>query len=268
MKKSHAVLLFVLSVLVLSVAAFGEPAKNATSSAESRYIDPATGMEFVLVKGGCFDMGDGFGDGYSDELPVHRACVNDFFIARTVVTQDQWKAIMGTNPSSFPGCGGNCPVEKVSWNDSQRFIYELNKRSNRKFRIPTEAEWEFAARSGGKKEKWAGTSSEQELKDYAWYAANAGKQTHPVAAKKPNGLGLYDMTGNVWQWVADWYDGSYYKASPQDNPQGPPSDIHRVLRGGSWSSGPKDIRTSDRYNHGPDRRDNDMGFRLVLMPQL
>ncbi len=267
MARKNILFVLIVPVLILSSVVLAQQPKDAGAPAPTPgFTDPLTGMEFVLVKGGCYDMGDTFGDGYSDEAPVHRVCVKDFYIAKYVVTQDQWRKVMENNPSSFAGCGGNCPVEKVSWNDAQRYLYALNQRSGKSYRLPTKAEWEYAARSGGRKEKWAGTSNESELSEYAWYAANAVKQTHPVGRKRPNGLGLYDMTGNVWQWVADWYDGGYYKNSPQDDPKGSASDIHRVLRGGSWSSGPKDIRAGDRFNHGPDRRDNDMGFRLAMTP--
>jgi formylglycine-generating enzyme required for sulfatase activity len=170
------------------------------------YTDPATGMEFVLVKGGCFEMGDIYGDGYKNEKPVHQVCVDDFFMGKLLVTQKQWRAIMGNDPSFFKSCGENCPVEQVSSGDVQDYIRTLNQRSGKNFRLPTEAEWEFAARSGGKKEKWAGTNDQAELGAYAWYSANSGSETHPVGLKKPNGLGLYDMTGNVWEWASDWDD--------------------------------------------------------------
>jgi formylglycine-generating enzyme required for sulfatase activity len=137
--------LFVLLVLFIapSCSVSTQLAKEAKAPARvpvQRYTDPVTGMEFLLVKGGCFDMGDAFGDGYSDEVPVHQVCVNDFYIGKYVVTQDQWSKVMGNNPSSFATCGGTCPVEKVSWNDAQRFIYTLNQRSGKNYRLPTEAE--------------------------------------------------------------------------------------------------------------------------------
>ena len=240
------------------------PAKPTLVSA---YTDPVTGMEFVFVKGGCFDMGDTFGGGSSDEKPVHNVCVSDFSIGKYEVTQGQWKTIMGSNPSHLSSCGDTCPVEEVSWDDAQGFIQKLNSRTGKSYRLPTEAEWEYAARSGGKKEKYAGTSSDSELGNYAWYYLNSGSKTHPVGQKQPNSLGLYDMTGNVWEWVSDLYDENYYKRSPRDNPQGPSSGRDRVLRGGSWDGIPGSIRASVRGSDDPSDRDFYSGFRIASSPR-
>jgi len=174
------------------------------------FTDATTGMPFVFVKGGCYQMGDTFGDGAPEEKPVHDVCVSDFYMGKHEVTQGQWKRIMGNNPSSFSGCGDNCPVEHVSWNDAQNFIRRLNSQSGKRYRLPTEAEWEYAARSGGKREKWAGSGNEASSGDYAWYSSNSGSKAHPAGQKLPNGLGLHDMSGNVWEWCNDWYDGTYY----------------------------------------------------------
>ncbi len=220
-------------------------------------------MEFLLVKGGCYQMGDGFGDGYADERPVHEVCVNDFYIGTYDVTQGQWKEIMGFNPSEFSICGDSCPVENISWNDTQQFIGKLNQRIGKNYRLPTEAEWEYAARSGGKKEKWAGTSSEPELGEYAWFDANSGEKTHHAGKKRPNGLGLYDMSGNVWEWCQDLYDENYYRNSPKNNPAGPESGTNHVLRGGSWFNGAGYTRAEKRLSIIPDYRDSNDGFRLV-----
>lgn len=223
----------------------------------------AVNMAFVLVKGGCYQMGDSFGDGYADERPVHEVCVNDFFMGTYEVTQGQWKEIMGYNPAEFNLCGDNCPVENISWNDAQEFIRKLKWKIGKNYRLPTEAEWEYAARSGGKKEKWAGTSSESELGEYAWFDLNSGGETHPAGKKKPNGLGLYDMSGNVWEWCQDFYDENYYKNSPKNNPSGPDSGTNHVLRGGSWFNGAGYTRTEKRLSIIPDYRDGNDGFRLV-----
>jgi len=227
-------------------------------------VDPMTSMEFVLVKGGCFEMGDTFGGGDSDERPVHEVCVDDFYMGKYEVTQGQWKEIMGSNPSNFQN-GDRYPVETVSWHDVQDFIRKLNQRTAKAYRLPTEAEWEYAARSGGKEEKWAGTRSESELERYAWYEKNSGGRTHPVGEKVPNGLGLYDMTGNVREWVADWC--GYYRDSPKDNPQGPSSGQYRVFRGGSWGSSLWDLRSSSRLWDEPSIRHFTLGFRLALPPR-
>jgi formylglycine-generating enzyme required for sulfatase activity len=228
--------------------------------------DPYTGMEFVFVKGGCFEMGDTFGDGLEDERPVHEVCMDDFYLGKYEVTQRQWRTVMGSNPSFFKGFGDDCPVEGISWNDTQEFISRLNKRTGKRFRLPTEAEWEYAARSGGKREKYAGTSEEGELVDYAWYAHAGGGGTFPVGHKRPNGLRLYDMSGNVWEWCADWYAESYYRNSPKNNPKGPNSGRSRVLRGGSWSFDSRNVRASSRFRNIPSDGNYFMGFRLALAP--
>jgi len=230
------------------------------STSGGDFVDPVTGMEFVCIQGGTFEMGDTFGDGGSDEKPVHSVTLSDFCIGKVEVTQAQWEKVMGSNPSNFKG--NDRPVEQVSWDDVQGFLQKLNQKSGKKYRLPTEAEWEYAARSGGKQEKWAGTSNENQLGNYAWYNANSGSQTHPVGQKQPNGLGLYDMSGNVWEWCQDWY-GSY-SASAQRDPQGPSSGSIRVSRGGSWGNDPRDVRSASRRRWNPGRRYDNLGFRLVL----
>jgi formylglycine-generating enzyme required for sulfatase activity len=201
----------------------------------SNDTDTVTGMEFMFVKGGCYQMGDLFGDGFSNEKPVHEVCVDDFYIGKYLVTQGQWKAIRGNNPSDFSKCGNDCPVEQVSWNDAQEFIRIMNQRTGKTYRLLTEAEWEYAARSRGKKEKWAGANddSQIELWYHAWYLDNAGARTHPVGQKKPNGLYIYDMTGNVWEWVQDIYSSDAYSHHSRNNPIYTGSGNNRVIRGGS-----------------------------------
>ncbi len=238
------------------------PAK--TDSPKGKKIE---GM--VFVKGGCFQMGDLFGDGYTGERPAHEVCVNDFYIGEREVTQKEWEAVMGANPS-VSNTGDNYPVDSVEWEDAQKFIEKLNKKRGRKYRLPTEAEWEYAARSGGKKEKFAGTNSESELGEYAWYDDNSEGVTHPVKEKKPNVIGLYDMSGNVWEWVYDFYDGDYYATSPKDNPTGPATRTsYHILRGGSWYSEARNVRTTDRFWSDVDvaGADSLFGFRLVLSPE-
>lgn len=222
-------------------------------------------IETVLVKGGCFDMGDTFGDGHANEKPVHQICVPDFSIGKYEVTQGQWKALMGNNPSHFRDCGDTCPVERVSWYDVQEFMKRLGSHTGKLYRLPTEAEWEYAARSGGKEEKYAGTSSYGELGGYAWLDSNAEGRTHAVGKKRPNGLGLCDMSGNVSEWVSDWY--GYYLRSSRDNLQGPSSGNRKVFRGGSWNSSPWGVRASNRYKAGkPAHKDGYLGFRVACSP--
>ena len=205
--------------------------------------------EMVFVKAGCFEMGslltEEFESGiisqdeYGGQMMVHKVCLDDFYIGRYEVTQQEWVTIMGQNPSRNKGCD-NCPVEFLHWKDARRFIRKLNRKTGMKYRLPTEAEWEYAARGGGRHERWAGTSDKDKLKDYAWYVDNSDKKTHPVGMKLPNGLGIYDMTGNVAEWVWDRYSSGYYKKSPTDNPKGPaftnPLGEGRVIRGGSYFS--------------------------------
>lgn len=226
--------------------------------------DPTTGMEFVFVKGGCFQMGDTFGNGGSDDKPVHEVCVTDFSLGKYEVTQGQWLKVMGSNPSAFKDCGSDCPVENVSWNMVQEFIKKLNGKSGTQYRLPTEAEWEYAARSGGKKEKWAGMSDEGNLKEFVWLNNNSAGITHPVGQKKSNGLGIYDMSGNVYEWCQDWYHETYYGKSPKDNPQGSDSGTNRVLRGGSWADSEYSQRTYARGRDEMDGRSDNNGFRLLL----
>jgi formylglycine-generating enzyme required for sulfatase activity len=220
-------------------------------------------FEMVKVPGGSFQMGAA---DITNATPVHEVQLDSFLIGRYPVTQEQWVAVMGSNPSHFKTSIYN-PVEQVSYDDVQRFISRLNQLTGRNYRLPTEAEWEYAARSGGKNETWAGTSSESDLVNFAWFLNNSGKTTHPVGMKNPNGLGIYDMSGNVWEWCSDWYDPGYYRFSPVQNPQGPSTGSGRVDRGGGWSFGPSYARASDRGNNSPGLRINRVGFRLVAPVQ-
>ena len=226
------------------------------------WTDPVTGMVFVWVEGGCYDMGCGYWTDSCDrdESPVHKVCVDGFWIGKYEVTQGQWQQIMGSNPSHFK-TGDNYPVEQVSWDDCQVFIDDLNSQSGSTFRLPTEAEWEYAARSGGRKENYAGGD---DLESLGWYYSNSGSQTHEAGTKAANGLGTYDMSGNVWEWCSDWHASDYYSNSPRDNPQGPSNGSYRVFRGGGWYYYARYCRAADRNYHWPDYRDPSLGFRLVL----
>ncbi|GAX62536.1 hypothetical protein SCALIN_C34_0087 [Candidatus Scalindua japonica] len=222
----------------------------------------------VFVKGGCFKMGDIFGEGDRHEKPVHEVCVDNFYIGKYEVTQREWVEIMGKNPSNSQ-YRDDCPVENVSWKDIRKYLVKLKKKTGKKYRLPTEAEWEYAARSGGKKELWAGTSNTVNLRAYAWFRDNSHKQTHPVGMKRPNELGIYDMSGNVQEWVYDAYDANYYQTSPDDNPKGVPYEpnIVRVYRGGSSLSDPWMLRTTNRARNKPYVKGPMLGFRLALSVQ-
>ena len=222
---------------------------------------PIEGM--IFIKGDCFNMGDTYEVGNSDERPVHKVCVGNFYLGEHEVTQEEWEEIMGNNPSHFKNCGDNCPVEQVAYDDVEEYIRRLNNKTGLNYRLPTEAEWEYAARSGGRKEKYAGTSKKSELGDYAWYLENSRVTTHPVKTKLPNFLGLYDMTGNVSEWVSDWYGKDYYRNSPKDNPKGPGSGEYRALRGVSWFNEPKSLRATNRGRSRPGLRDFLDGFRIA-----
>ena len=224
------------------------------------WVEPTTGMEFIWVEGGCFQMGDTFGEGDDDERPVHEVCVDSFGMSRHEVTQGQWQTIMGSNPSKFAK-GENYPVEQVSWVATQDFIRKLNFQTGSFFRLPTEAEWEYAACSGGSKEKYAGGNDIDRL---AWYDNNSGDSTHQVGTKDPNTLGLYDMSGNVWEWCSDWYDRNYYQQSLRKNPQGPSSGTFRVIRDGSWNGNSWLARCTNRDGVRPGYRLDNLGFRVVL----
>ena len=220
-------------------------------------------IEMVYVKGGTFTMGataEQGSDAFSNEKPTHSVTVSDFYIGKYEVTQAQWKAVMGSNPSNWTG--DNLPVEKVSWDDVQEFIQKLNAQTGKKFRLPTEAEWEYAARGGNQSKgyKYSGSNS---ISEVAWYDGNSGDKTHPVGQKTPNELGIYDMSGNVWEWCQDWYSSSAYSSSSQTNPTGPSSGSYRVLRGGSWGSNAGRCRVSNRSFTFPDYRDSYYGFRLA-----
>lgn len=219
------------------------------------------GVQFtmVAVEGGTFTMGatsEQGRDAWDDEKPAHKVTLSDYYIGQTEVTQALWKAVMGSNPSNHKG--DNLPVENVSWNDCQEFIQKLNQLMGKQFRLPTEAEWEYAARGGRKSRgyKYAGGNN---IDSVAWYYDNSGYETHPVATKQANELGIYDMSGNVWEWCSDWYGD--YQSSSQSDPQGPSSGFSRVRRGGGYYCFAAFCRVSFRDCGTPDYF-NSLGLRL------
>lgn len=222
-------------------------------------------FKMVYVEGGRFVMGyksesiNNPKDIPSNELPPHLVTLDDYLIGETEVTQDLWDTIMGNNPSQYR-CK-DLPVEHVSWYDVQQFIAKLNTLTNREFRLPTEAEWEYAA-SGGLKGNSYLFSGSNNIQEVAWYGVTIG--TNHVKSKKPNELGLYDMSGNVWEWCSDCF--GYYNGHSQHNPQGPQTGTFRVFRGGSWSNSAKYCRITNRNFKEPTSKDNSIGFRLALNP--
>jgi formylglycine-generating enzyme required for sulfatase activity len=257
-------------------------------TSQSKQVEDIGSM--VFVKGGCFNMGDNF-DGYDDnEHPVHEVCLDDFYMGKYEVTVGEFKRFIDEkgyktkaeeedecvvsfanswvvekgknwrNPGFFQN--DSHPVVCVSWKDADAYRQWLSQKSGKSFRLPTEAEWEYAARSGGKMEKWAGITNESELENYAWLANNSDNKAHSVGQKKPNGLGLYDMTGNVWEWSGDTYEEKYYTNSPKNNPKGP-EGWKKGLRGGSWVETFSANATAAQRGSFVHKSSNYFGFRLV-----
>ena len=257
--------------VVAAIPTVNEVAQQAPSSSSSVSFGGNTisipvkngiSIDMVKVEAGTFMMGatSEMKKPYTDEKPVHQVTLtNDYYMGKYEVTQALWQAVMGSNPSKFKS--RNLPVEQVSWDDCQEFINKLNSITGRRFRLPTEAEWEYAAR-GGKKSKGYQYSGSSKMSEVAWYSANSGSKTHPVGKKRANELGLYDMTGNVLEWCQDWY-GSYVSSS-QTNPTGAFSGGFRVFRGGSWYGNAGNCRSSCRDSYNPGNSNFDLGLRLVL----
>lgn len=212
-------------------------------------------FEMVRVEGGSFMMGSSDPEAYDDEKPVHAENVATFYIGRTEVTQDLWLAVMGSNPSNFRG--GNLPVEQVSWTECQAFCERLRQLTGRQFRLPTEAEWEYAAR-GGNRSRGYKYSGGNDLYYLGWYTDNSGSTTHPVGTKQANELGIYDMSGNVWEWTSDLWSSNY--SSYRNGGSG----SNRVLRGGCWGSEVRNCRSAIRYYDGPSARYSYLGLRLAF----
>lgn len=241
--------------------------EHVTKKEEKESITPfknTIDMEFVLIPSGEFDMGSPSNEvgRYDDEGPVHRVKIpKSFYMGKYEVTQKQWRDIMGNDPSRFKG--DNLPVEQVSWNDVQKFIKKLNKKENtKKYRLPSEAEWEYAARAENSTRYFFG-DDDSKLGEYAWYHGNSEGRTHPVGQKKPNSWGLYDIHGNVWEWVQDKYQ-SIYDGAPTDGSSWESEiGMQRVLRGGAWSDYTRDCRLAYRGHDVPGDCDSFLGFRLV-----
>lgn len=226
--------------------------------------EPGISTKMILVHGGCYEMGNVFDNDLPEGKPVHQVCLDDFYLGESEVTQREWKEVMGTDATArFRGA--DYPVEEVSLDDVQSFLLKLNGLEGKKYRLPTEAEWEYAAREGGKKIRWAGTDQEGELPRYAWYKDNSKDETHPVKSRLPNQFGFYDMSGNVWEWVSDLYDDHYYSQSSKNNPHGPEGGKYYVLRGGAWNSQARFVRADFRMKESHDKRYNYfVGFRLAM----
>jgi formylglycine-generating enzyme required for sulfatase activity len=242
------------------------PADSILSAPEPADGRRKSGLTMVSVPGGTFTMGCRDGrdqDCETDEKPAHSVTLSDFQIGKYEVTQADWRSVMGSDPPelAFPGCD-DCPVESVSWDDIQEFLKKLNANNpGKNYRLPTEAEWEYAAR-GGAKSKGYLYAGGNDLDKVAWYNGNSSSETHPAGGQAPNELGLYDMSGNVWEWCSDWYGD--YTAAAQTSPKGPKSGSYRVLRGGGWGSYAGHCRAASRDYGTPTLRGNNIGFRLAL----
>jgi len=234
--------------------------KNTTPLLQLGKILKDDGLEMVVIAAGSFIMG---GNNADDEKPPHTVNIKCFAMGKTPVTQKQWKAVMGSNPSHFTKNGDNCPVENISWEDSLQFIQKLNAKTGNMYRLPSEAEWEYAARAGGTGQ-WFFGDDESQLEQYAWYDKNSDNRTHPVAQKRANAFGLFDVHGNVLEWVEDvWHDS--YSGAPTDGSAWTSggNQSRRVLRGGSWYYSSDSALAANRYCDAPRGRDAISGFRLA-----
>ena len=252
------------SIVSQPIVALQPVAQTPVTNSDNISIPVKNGIsiDMVRVEAGTFTMGatPEMENPFNWEKPTHQVTLtNDYYIGKYEVTQALWQAVMGNNPSYFKG--DNLPVERVSWDDCQEFISKLNSITGKTFRLPTEAEWEYAAR-GGNKSRGYQYSGSSNLSDVAWYDGNSGNKTHSVGSKQANELGIYDMTGNVWEWCQDWYDS--YSSSSQVNPTGANSGSGRMRRGGSWSFLARFCRSSYRGHNAPNYRDYILGLRLVL----
>ncbi len=226
------------------------------------YLEPNTGIEFLLVKGGCYQRGDIFNEGDSDERPVHEVCVKDFYIGKFEVTHEQWSALIKKAEIATAKSKG-IPISGISWKDTQDFLDALKKKSpEHKFRLPTEAEWEYVCRGGGKRQRYSGTSNETDLSKFAWTGANSQGILHQSGTLKPNELGIYDLSGNLWEWVEDDYKPDCYQKAEKINPVCM-GGVNRVIRGGSFLLSPQFARCTARGNAPPLSRSPSIGFRIV-----
>ena len=271
LSKFSGILLILSSFFLTGTLVTAEAADQSSPDYGEQFKDY---KDMVLIKGGCYEMGDSFGEGFVNEKPVHEVCLDDFYLGEHEVTQEEWEEVMGNNPSYFKYCEKDCPVESVSYDDVENYIKKLNEKSGQRFRLPTEAEWEYAAREGGKKRRF-GTGKDTIGSDEANFDADHlfkqdyskggvyRKKPLPVKSFAANALGLYDMAGNLMEWVADWYDRDYYKRSPRKNPKGPYTGPYRVIRDGSWFYRSKTARATNRLGHEEHLFNSQLGFRLA-----
>ncbi|HAI77340.1 MAG TPA: hypothetical protein DCM08_13985 [Microscillaceae bacterium] len=275
--KTQQVYTFWLSVICfLPWAAFAQGDKKTTLSQSQKTALQWIEDNMLKIKGGSFSMGENLTDLEKIELdnffsgPIHTATLSDFYLCRFEVTQAVWEALMGENPSKFQDCP-DCPVENISWEDCKLFLQRLNQLSGKNYSLPTEAQWEYAALGGAKTTRITTYAGSDLLHEVGWYEENSENRTHPVGEKAPNALGLYDMTGNVWEWCEDWFLETFY-ALPEATELDPVNDDmpseypHKVLRGGSWANGTSYTRIKNRGMGVIDFPYEMMGLRLARMP--
>jgi formylglycine-generating enzyme required for sulfatase activity len=265
-------LLFVSIAILMFLGAWIAPMVSSQSAMPTDDLSltiPGTGkaqLKMRLIPAGSFLMGSPGGetDSYDDEAPQHQVTISkSFYMGIYEVTQVQWAAVMGTRPSGFGYIADN-PVEQVSWDDCQKFIQKLNTMGLGTFRLPTEAEWEYACRAGSTTRfPWGEDPSYNLIGQYAWYSSNSSSKTQTVGLQKPNAWGLFDMNGNVYEWCSDWY--ASYGAEKQTDPKGPTTGSGRVIRGGGWSIYPQYCRSANRDDDSPSSKFDNLGFRLVRM---
>lgn len=260
-------LLFIFS----NIAMYSEPVKQVPVENKNWTVSELD-LEMVYVEKGSFNMGSN--EGSDNEKPVHEVTITrGFWIGKYEVTQKQYKKLIGNNPSSLKNLDN--PVERISWYNADAFCKKLTEQERKNgrlpdgyvYRLPTEAEWEYAAR-GGQKSKGFKFSGSDTLSEVGWYEANNKYRIQPVGSKKPNELGIHDMSGNLWEWCYDWYWREYYSMSPDEDPQGKPTGYNRVKRGGSWLMAARECRLTDRFFTSPDSTYCANGFRICLAREL
>lgn len=254
--KNLGLVCVVLSVFAINEANASTDGAKEINEAEAKKV--ANSIQMVKVEGGSFVMGNA--KGYPNEQPEHEVSVSTFYISKMEVTQAEYEAIMGVNPSVVKGA--NLPVTNVNFDEAMAFIQKLKELTGQNFRLPTEAEWEFAAR-GGNKSRGYMVAGNNDPSNVSWFRDNSGKSIKPVGKKNDNELGIHDMSGNVWEWTNDWFDPNFYASSPSKDPKGPAQGNFKVLRGGSSSDAPNAMRVSGRFSSFPQVKSGMFGIRLV-----
>ncbi|MFT3867868.1 MAG: formylglycine-generating enzyme family protein [Nibricoccus sp.] len=264
MKRARSLPLLFAFCVISTVVCFGQKLpQEARPQALSLDLGGGIMMDFVLIPAGSFLMGGDENSGDGDEYPAHKVIFSrPFYLGKYEVTQEQWSLLMGKNPSQFKG--PKLPVETVSWNDCQIFLSRLAEKTGRHAVLPTEAQWEYACRAGTSS-SWFHGVSDRLAADYAWYGENSENKTHPVGLKKPNPWGLYDMTGNVWEWCADFYQKHAYTKGEAIDPTGPAKGEARITRGGAWGDNTELLRSSARNCAGPEIANQGLGLRCAIL---